>query len=247
LLVQVEESGQNVDEFIVLNSSVDLKLLFGAVEKLKSLRPKATVSALTVEEIAAIGKPRELCDSLRQAGADGLIGNGVEIFLPVLRHRMWHHAGTAETRAEVRDAARAAGLAVPSVLVQRGLENPDQQAKELLSFRGPGGESFAAVSFDPDASTSLNVPVTTGMQEMKQIAIARLALEGIPHIRGYWEMLGSKLVQIALRFGASALDGTPLDTTENLEARSSELEREIKVAGREPQQISSKRKLIVLA
>ena len=128
-----------------------------------------------------------------------------------------------------------------------GVSNPEQQAKELLTFRDSDGESFAAVSFDPDASTSLNVPVTTGMQEMKQIAIARLALDPAAHIRTYWEMLGSKLVQIALRFGASALDGTPLDATEDLEARCSELAREIKVAGREPQQVRIRRKLVVLA
>ena len=252
LLSQVEKSGQSVDEFVVLNNSPnspDLEALFRAIENLKSLRPDVIVSALTVEEIAAVGEPKELCHSLRRAGADGLIGSGAEIFLPVLRHRMWHHAGTAEKRSAVRDAARAAGLAVPSILVRRGgsFSSPEQQAEELLSFRGPGGESFAAVSFDPDASTSLNVPVTTGMQEMKQIAIARLALDAVPHIRAYWEMLGSKLVQIALRFGASALDGTPLDETENLDARSSELAREIKVAGREPQQVLTNRKLVVLA
>ncbi len=249
VLSQVEKSGQSVDEFVVLNGSPDLKTLFRAVENVKRLWPAAIVSALTVEEIAAVGEPKELCHSLRQAGADGLIGSGAEVFLPALRHRMWHHAGTAEKRSEVRDVARSAGLSVPSLLVQRdgSSENPDQQAKELLSFRDSGGESFAAVSFDPDASTSLNVPVTTGMQEMKQIAIARLALDTVPHIRAYWEMLGSKLVQIALRFGASALDGTPLDTTENLEARSSELAREITVAGREPQQVQTKRKLVVLA
>lgn len=249
LLSQVEQSGQSVDEFVVLNSRPDLEALFRAIENLKNLRPDAVVSALTVEEIAAVGEPKELCNSLQQAGADGLIGSGAEIFLPVLRHRMWHHAGTAEKRSEVRAAARAAGLAVPSILVQRGggVSNPEQQANELLSFRDWGGESFAAVSFDPDASTSLNVPVTTGMQEMKQIAIARLALDTAPHIRAYWEMLGSKLVQIALRFGASALDGTPLDATENLEARSSELAREITVAGREPQQVRTRRKLVVLA
>jgi aminodeoxyfutalosine synthase len=246
---QVESTGGNVEELIVLNNAEKLDSLYRSIETLKKNVPQARIFALTVEEITTHREPTNVCASLRQAGADGLIGAGAESFLPALRHRLWHHAGTAEKRAEVRQAALAAGLDVPRFMVQRSgnAAGPQQQAEELLSFRGRPADSFAALSFDPDAGTSLNVSVTTGMQEMKQIAIARLALDNVKHIRAYWAMLGGKLLQIALRFGASDLDGTPLEIRENLDERKTELAPEIKVAGREPQEIPNNRKLVLLA
>ncbi len=226
----------------------DLGPLCRAIEGHKKKNPQVRIAALSVEEIAG-GKlsAQETCRSLRQAGADSLIGGGAELFLPAIRRRLWHHSGDAGRRADVRQAALAAGLDVPLYLVQRDVA-PEQQAEELLSFRQmPQTDSFAAVSFAPDANTSLHLATTTGMQEMKQIAVARLALAHVAHIRAYWQMLGGKLLQIALRFGAGELDGTPLDPAVNLEARRRELAREIQVAGREPQEMAAIRKYVVVS
>lgn len=225
------------DEVLVITDD-----LYRAIENAKPSR----IFAMTVEDLAAHANPDEVIENLRQAGATGLIGQGAEVFLPALRHRLWHNTSTAEQRAQVRRAAMAAGLEVPLYVIQRNAA-PEQQAAELLTFRDVKGDTFAALSFDPDATTSLHFPMTTGMQEMKQIAIARLALDNIAHIRAYWQMLGGKLIQIALRFGASELDGTSLDPSENVEERKRELAREIAVAGREPQETQTPRKLVVLA
>lgn len=265
VLQQVERAGADVDEFVVLLGSAGLSGLLQSIRTLKQNWPQARISALTAEEITSrewkrvtdLGNVRrydtlpvsEICTSLRQAGADSFIGSGVEVFVPMLRHRLWHHAGTPQQRAQARQAALAAGLAAPCFSLQAndGVPNSQQQAEALLTFRSVPSDAFVALSFDPDAETSLHLPVTTGMQEMKQIAIARLALDNAAHIRAYWEMLGGKLVQIALRFGASDLDGTPLDPKENIEERTKELAREIEVAGRQPQLTKSVRKLVLQA
>jgi aminodeoxyfutalosine synthase len=263
--LQVEHAGVTVDEFVVLLGATGLSGLLRAIETLKKHWPQARVSALTAEEITSrewqrvtdLGNVRryetlhapEICTSLRQAGADSFIGSGVEVFVPTLRHRLWHHAGTARQRAEARQAARTAGLGAPCFHLQSGgnILDPQQQAEDLETYRDQPADAFAALSFDPDDTTSLRVPVTTGMQEMKQIAIARLALDNVAHIRTYWEMLGAKLLQIALRFGASDLDGTPLDVSENFDERSRELSREIEIAGREPHASQSTQKLVLVA
>lgn len=238
----VHEIGEsNPDEYVVLGE--DFERVLKSVELLRKSAPKARVLAFTVEELAVRPDAQEVISSLRQAGGDGLIGGGAEVFLPALRKRLWHNAGTVEQRAQVRESAVAAGLQVPLYIVQ--LEaSPEAQAGELLSFRVRPAETFAALSFDPDATTNLNHPVTTGMQEMKQIAIARLALDNVEHIRAYGQMLGSKLLQIALRFGASDLDGTQPDGGNRSEQKK-ELAREISVAGREAQELPSKRKAVV--
>jgi aminodeoxyfutalosine synthase len=49
---------------------------------------------------------------------------------------------------------------------------------------------------------------TTGIDDLKNLAIARLYLDNFPHIKAYWVMIGSKLAQIALSFGADDMDGT---------------------------------------
>jgi aminodeoxyfutalosine synthase len=265
IVLQVERAAAVVDEFIVLLGATGLSGLLRSIETLKKNWPQVPISALTAEEITSrewqrvtdLGNVRrydtlhapEVCASLRQAGADGLIGSGAEVFVPILRHRLWHHAGTAQQRAHARQAARAAGLGAPSFSLQssENSSSPRRQAEDLLSFRDQPADRFAALTYAPDNTTSLHVPVTTGMQEMKQIAIARLVLDNVAHIRTYWEMLGGKLLQIALRFGASDLDGTPLADDEKVEERAKELAREIQVAGREPQAAKSIQKLVLIA
>jgi aminodeoxyfutalosine synthase len=181
---------------------------------------------------------------LRSAGADALLGEGSEVFLPAIRRAIWRSAASAGQRADFRKIARAAGLKTPLYVVQRE-NSAEEQAKELLTLRDAAAPGFAAVSFNPDATTSVSLAVTTGMQEMKQIAIARLALPNVAHIRAYWQMLGGKLIQIALRFGASELDGTELDAGVDAESRRHELAREISAAGREPQAIANVNKVVI--
>ena len=52
---------------------------------------------------------------------------------------------------------------------------------------------------------------TTGVEDLKTIAVSRLMLDNIPHIKAYWIMLGVKLAQTALLFGANDLDGTVVE------------------------------------
>lgn len=245
VLAQVEQVGSDAAEFVLLGG--DLDRLWRAIEILKKHWPTVRVTALTVEEIAAQEEGAgKIIANLREAGADGLIGSGAEVFLPAMRHRLWHHTGTVEQRADVRRAASEAGLTVPHYVVQRNATGA-QQAAELLGFRDAAPQTFSALSFDADASTNLNMAVTTGMQEMKQIAVERLVLGNVAEIRAYAQMLGSKLVQIALRFGASELDGTVLDSEESLDARKREFAREITVAGTEPQEVPTARRVVLVA
>jgi aminodeoxyfutalosine synthase len=255
LAQQLRQVDANPEEIVVLNGDPkNTERLLRVVKDLKDLHPKLRVLTATVGEIAEIANGdeaaiAEMCRSLREAGADGLAGEGAEVFAAPVRHRIWHHAGTAHAHALVYRAAQAAGLTVPFHIVQRAASTPEQQAAEIIAIRdvAKNAASFVALSFDPDASTGFDHPVTTGMQEMKQIAIARLALDNVAHIRTYWHMLGGKLIQIALRFGASELDGTPLDSGINLEIRRRELAREIEVAGGEAQEIKAPRKAVLLA
>lgn len=227
------------DEYIVAGDDFS-RVLIG-VENLRKEHARAHIAAYTVEQLAA--DPARARD-LRQAGADSLIGDGAEVFHPAIRKILWRPAVSLVQRTAAHDAARAAGLQAPLYLMQRH-QSPEKAADEIISLRKHDAENFASFSFPPDVSTSPHLAVTTGMQEMKYIAVARLALGNISHIRAYAQMLGPKLVQLALRFGASELDGTPLEQGAE-EALKRELAREITVAGREPRELPSLRRALVI-
>ena len=237
---QVETTGS---EFVVVGG--DFERTCRTVESLRAKWPTAKISACTVEELAHPGA-MEKVRALHQAGANSLLGSGAELFLPALRKSLWQSKGSWERRAEVRGFAKNEGLAVALYLVQRP-GTAEQQALELLSFREQPGDEFAAISFEADGSTSPNLAATTGMQEMKHIAIARLALGHVSHIKAYWQMLGGKLLQIALRFGASHVDGTALDAAVDGNERASELAREVQVAGQEPHGVPAVTRVVVSA
>jgi aminodeoxyfutalosine synthase len=52
------------------------------------------------------------------------------------------------------------------------------------------------------------LPGPDGVEILKTIAVSRLMLDNVPHIKAYWVTLGEKLAQTALHFGADDLEGT---------------------------------------
>ena len=105
-----------------------------------------------------------------------------------------------------------------------------------------GFQTFIPLAFHPDNTPLQHLPKTTGLLDIKQVAVGRLLLDNFQHVKAYWQMLTPKIAQIALRFGADDLDGTVVEekiyhdagaTTPQGMARR-ELERLIREAGREP-------------
>src|SRR5436305_14615131 len=126
-------------------------------------------------------------------------------------------------------------------------ENDEDQVDHLLKLIALQNETgrFQTViplAFHPENTALEHLPKTTGMLDIKQIAVSRLVLDNFPHIKAYWQMLTPKIAQIALRFGADDLDGTVIEekiyhdagATKPQGMRRQELVRLIKEAGREP-------------
>ena len=83
----------------------------------------------------------------------------------------------------------------------------------LIRLREQQDKSGGFVTFIPLAFHPLNtrmayLPSTTGLTDLRSIAVARLMLDNVPHIKVYWIMTGLKTAQVALRFGADDIDGT---------------------------------------
>jgi aminodeoxyfutalosine synthase len=127
------------------------------------------------------------------------------------------------------------------------IENEEDRADHLVRLRGLQDEThgfvtFIPLAFHPDNTALHHISKTTGFDDIKNIAVARLMLDNIPHIKAYWVMMTPRIAQIAQRFGADDLDGTIVEeriyhdagatTTQGL--RRGELLQLIRRAGRVP-------------
>ena len=78
---------------------------------------------------------------------------------------------------------------------------------------------------------------TTGYDDVKRVALARLTIQNIPSIQVDWALYGPKLAQVALTVGADDVDGvSPEEETGQGRRRSplEEIRRNIRAAGQEP-------------
>jgi len=127
------------------------------------------------------------------------------------------------------------------------LETAEDRADHLLKLREVQDETngfvtFIPLAFHPDNTALSHLPKTTGFDDLKQIAISRLMLDNIPHIKAYWIMMTPSVAQIAQRFGANDIDGTVVEekiyhdagATTSQHLRRQDLLRLIRLAGREP-------------
>jgi aminodeoxyfutalosine synthase len=68
--------------------------------------------------------------------------------------------------------------------------------------------AFIPLAFHSANTKLSHLPRTTAVDDLKTVAVSRLILDNVPHIKAYWVMIGEKLAQVALSFGADDLDGT---------------------------------------
>jgi aminodeoxyfutalosine synthase len=127
------------------------------------------------------------------------------------------------------------------------VETLQERVDHLLRLRAAqdvtgGFQAFIPLAFQPKNTGLSHLPPTTGVDDLKTIAVSRLLLDNLPHIKTYWIMTGLKLAQVALFFGANDMDGTVVEEVISLMSGAghgqsvarSELVRVIRDAGRNP-------------
>jgi aminodeoxyfutalosine synthase len=219
---------------------------------LKQRFPQVHLKAFTMVEIGYFARRhkltnRQVLERLREAGMDSLPGGGAEIFCERVRRIICDHKITGEEWIETARTAHQLGLRSNCTMLYGHIENEEDRADHLVKLRELQDETggfvtFIPLAFHPDNTPLQHIPRTTGFLDIKNIAVSRLMLDNIPHIKAYWIMLTPRIAQISLRFGANDIDGTVVEekiyhdagatTTQSL--RRSELLALIRKAGREP-------------
>lgn len=187
----------------------------------KKLRPKAIVKAFTPVEIAHIAKianksVEDTLQELQQAGLDALPGGGAEIFSPRVRQEMCPEKLPGEEWLKIMKTAHILGIQSNATMLYGHIETIEEKVDHILAIRKIQDETQGFLCFIPLAFHSQNTPFshlppTPGVEDLKNIAVSRLLLDNVLHIKAYWVMLGVKLAQVALSFGADDLDGTILE------------------------------------
>lgn len=185
---------------------------------IKEVRPDVHIQAFTCVEIHHLaelaGKPvGETLEELQEAGLGSLPGGGAEVFSPRIRQLTCERKLSGEGWIDVAKTAHRHGLKTNATMLYGHIESIEERLEHLDILRRAQDETGGFLAFIPLAFHPKNTQMpehsgTTGIEDLKNIAVARLMLDNFPHIKAYWVMIGPKLAQIALSFGADDMDGT---------------------------------------
>jgi aminodeoxyfutalosine synthase len=189
----------------------------------KRIKPDIHMKCFTAVEIHFFAEHygmthREVLERLRRAGLDSLPGGGAEIFHPEVRSRISHDKATGDQYLDVHRAAHALGIRTNSTMLYGHIETFEHRVDHLLRLRAlqdetEGMQAFIPLAFHPDGNGMKNLPAPTAMDALRTIAVSRLLLDNVPHVKAYWVSMTPEVAQIALRFGADDLDGTIVHET----------------------------------
>lgn len=223
MLAKVDELPKDVAEIhIVGGCHPELTLGFfqDLLSRMRELRPGAALKCFTAVEIAhfaameGIG-PREALVRLRDAGLAMLPGGGAEIFAPHIRQATCPEKLSGKEWLNIHRTAHELGLpSNATILFGMGEELRDRlehlDALRRLQDDTGGFTCFIPLPFLPGTG-EFRRHGPGGLDILKTIAVSRLMLDNIPHIKSYWVMLGVLPAQVALTFGANDLDGTVVE------------------------------------
>ncbi len=204
-----------------LHPDLPLEYFLDLIHGLKVRFPKVHVKAFTMVEIAYLAKRskltiRETIQKLKDSGVDSMPGGGAEIFADRVRHIICDHKIDGGEWIETARLVHQLGLRSNATMLYGHVENDEDRVDHLLRLRAlqdetGGFQTFIPLAFHPDNTALDHLPKTTGMTDIRQIAVSRLVLDNFDHIKAYWQMMTAKIAQIALRFGADDIDGTVVE------------------------------------
>lgn len=246
---------ESVTEFHIvggLHPELSLDWFCQMLRGLKERFPQVHLKAFTMVEISYLAQRakisiRETLQRLKDAGMDSMPGGGAEIFSEPVRRIICDHKIDGEEWINVAREAHKLGLKSNCTMLYGHIETETDRVDHLVRLRSLQDETngfvtFIPLAFHPDNTALDHIEKTTGFDDLKNIAVSRLMLDNIPHVKAYWVMMTPSIAQIAQRFGANDIDGTVVEekiyhdagatTSQNL--RRGQLLRLIREAGREP-------------
>lgn len=241
-----------------LHPSLKAEWYLELLRAMKALDPALHLKCFSAIEILHLServfkKPvAETLEILRAAGLDSLTGGGAEIFDAGVRERLCRGKESAEEWLDVHRTWHRMGGRSTCTMLFGHIETLEQRVDHLRRLRALQDETggftgLVPFAFVPEKTHLAHLRPAGGIDQLRTLAVARVYLDNLDHITGYWVSMGLPLAQVALSYGVDDLHGTIQEEKvfhmagaatpqkQTVEA----LERAIREAGRDPVQRDS--------
>ena len=198
------------------------------LKAIKAARPDLHIKGFTAVEIHYYAEKygmsyAEVLHALREAGLESMPGGGAEIFHERARRKLCHDKVDAAGWLEVHRVAHSMGMRTNCTMLFGSIERLEERVDHLVQLRELQDESLAKRTIDPtrgwfqtfiplkfhnENNRLAGLSAPTGHDALRTIAVSRLMLDNIPHVKSYWIMMGQDIAQLSLSYGASDIDGT---------------------------------------
>ena len=235
---------------------VDFEYYVEIVRRLHEALPDVHLKLFTASEIHHMttlsGLAHEdVLRALRDVGLGSLPGGGAEVFSARVRRLVAPGKEAPEIWLETHRTAHALGIPTHCTMLYGHVETYEERVDHLLRLRALQDETGGFLAFIPLAFHPENTVFerrgwkhTAGSDDLKLIAVSRLLLDNIAHVKAYWIMMGMPLAAVALHFGADDVQGTVVreqifhaaGARTETEQKIDELVRHVSDAGRIPVQ-----------
>lgn len=193
------------------------------IRGLRERHPGVHIKALTAVEIAHLARiekapVREVLRALQEAGLTSLPGGGAEVFSTAVRATIAERKLTGEEWLAVHREAHQLGIPTNCTMLYGHVETAADRIEHLAALRALQDDTGGFLTYIPLAYHPENNELgeelgrvgsaTTGYEDLKNIAIGRLFLDNIPHVKTHWPMVTPFMSQVALSFGCDDVEGT---------------------------------------
>ncbi len=225
--VEAEQArGTPTSEFHIvggLHPKLRLSYYTDMLRGLKERFPHIHIKALTAVEIAHLARiekasVRDVLLALKAAGLTSLPGGGAEVFSTAVRATIAERKLTGAEWIAVHREAHQLGIPTNCTMLYGHVETADDRIEHLAMLRSLQDETggfltYIPLAYHPDHNELGEElgrvgSATTAYEDLKNIAIGRLFLDSIPHVKTHWPMVTPFLSQVALSFGCDDVKGT---------------------------------------
>lgn len=200
-----------------LNQIWSYRRSLGLIASLRSNFPDLHIKAYTAVEIdyfARTGKLSEsdVLDQLKEAGMDAMPGGGAEIFSERLYRLHWKGKTSPKNWVRIHQLAHSKKIPTNATMLFGFGDTWEERIEHMLILRqaqdDSGGFScFIPLPFQPGTGRFIEQGPTP-LETLSVLAISRLVLDNIPHLKSYWPMTGLETGAAGLSWGADDMDGT---------------------------------------
>ncbi len=221
-----QASGMPTREFHIvggLHPKLRLSYYTDMIRGLKQRHPHVHVKALTAVEIAHLARiekisEREVLLAMKEAGLTSLPGGGAEVFSTAVRATIAERKLTGQEWLRVHRVAHELGIPTNCTMLYGHVETAEDRIEHLTMLRSlqddtGGFLTYIPLAYHPDHNELGEEmgrvgTATTGYEDLKNIAVGRLFLDNIPHVKTHWPMVTPFVSQVALSFGCDDVEGT---------------------------------------